>query len=168
MITDYSEVTLLDRAGRRPKPSAIKRLEGNPGKRKLNDREPQPEKTAPPCPEWLEPDAKEEWNRLSSHMEELGILTEVDMAAFASYCQAYARWKRAEEELTTLGRTIVKTNSGYWQQVPQVAIAQSYLKIMTKAAAEFGLTPASRSRIIAGDTRQGSVDELEELLSGGG
>ncbi len=168
MITDYSEVTLLARAGRRPKPSAIKRLEGNPGKRKLNDREPQPEKTAPPCPEWLEPDAKEEWNRLASHMEELGILTEVDMAAFASYCQAYARWKRAEEEMTTLGRTIVKTNSGYWQQVPQVAIAQSYLKIMTKAAAEFGLTPASRSRIIAGDTRQGSVDELEELLSGGG
>ena len=158
----------MARAGRRPKPSAIKRLEGNPGKRKMNDREPQPMKTAPPCPDWLEPDAKEEWNRLSSHMEELGILTEVDMAAFASYCQAYARWKRAEEELTTLGRTIVKTNSGYWQTVPQVSIAQTYLKIMNKAAAEFGLTPASRSRIIAGDTRQGNVDELEELLSGGG
>ena len=30
-------------------------------------------------------------------MEQLGILTEVDMAAFAGYCQAYARWKEAEE-----------------------------------------------------------------------
>ena len=36
--------------GRKPKPTAIKKLEGNPGKRKLNQNEPQPEKTAPECP----------------------------------------------------------------------------------------------------------------------
>ena len=45
------------------------------------------------------------------------------MAAFAGYCQAYARWKEAEEFITLHG-TIVKTPSGYWQQVPQVSIAQ--------------------------------------------
>ena len=31
-------------AGRKPKPTAIKELEGNPGKRKLNKKEPKPEK----------------------------------------------------------------------------------------------------------------------------
>ena len=47
--------------GRKPKPTALKELEGNPGKRPLNDREPKPEKKAPPCPKWLNDDAKKEW-----------------------------------------------------------------------------------------------------------
>lgn len=31
-------------AGRKPKPTAVKKLEGNPGKRKLNTKEPVPAK----------------------------------------------------------------------------------------------------------------------------
>lgn len=31
-------------AGRKPKPTAVKKLEGNPGKRKLNNKEPVPAK----------------------------------------------------------------------------------------------------------------------------
>ena len=137
--------------GRKPTPTAIKELEGNPGKRKLNDKEPRPEKKAPSCPKWLEPEAKKEWRRLAKKMELMGVLTEVDMAAFAGYCQAYARWKEAEEFITQHG-TIVKTPSGYWQQVPQVSIAQTYLKVMNRFAEQFGLTPASRSRIVADTT----------------
>ncbi len=44
--------------GRKPKPTALKVLEGNPGKRPLNLNEPKPEKKAPKCPSWLEPEAK--------------------------------------------------------------------------------------------------------------
>ena len=154
--------------GRKPTPTAIKELEGNPGKRALNEREPKPQKKAPACPKWLEDEAKKEWRRLAKQMEQLGILTQVDMAAFAGYCQAYARWKEAEEFITQHG-SIVKTPSGYWQQVPQVSIAQTYLKIMNKFAEQFGLTPSSRSRIIASSESNGStVDEMEELLGGGG
>ena len=51
----------IPRAGRKPKPTAIKELEGNPGKRKLNKKEPKPEKGMPVCPEWLLPEAKAEW-----------------------------------------------------------------------------------------------------------
>ena len=153
--------------GRKPKPTAIKELEGNPGKRPLNDAEPKPERKAPPCPKWLEPEAKKEWRRLSKQLEQIGVLTEVDQAAFASYCQAYARWKEAEEFMTQHG-TIVKTKSGYWQQVPQVSIAQTYLKIMNKIAEQFGLTPAARSRITAGaDMKDAVVDDMDALLGGG-
>lgn len=153
--------------GRKPTPTAIKELEGNPGKRALNDKESKPQKKAPACPKWLEDEAKKEWRRLAKQMEQLGILTQVDMAAFAGYCQAYARWKEAEEFITQHG-SIVKTPSGYWQQVPQVSIAQTYLKIMNKFAEQFGLTPSSRSRIIASnDSSGGTVDEMEELLGGG-
>lgn len=69
------------------------------------------------------------------------------MAAFAGYCEAYSRWKEAEDFISKHG-TIVKTPSGYWQQVPQVFIAQTYFKIMIKFCEQFGLTPSSRSRIV--------------------
>lgn len=152
--------------GRKPIPTAIKVLEGNPGKRPINANEPKPNKKAPRCPSWLEDEAKKEWKRLAKQMEQLGILTEIDMAAFAGYCQAYARWKEAEEFISKHG-TIVKTPSGYWQQVPQVSIAQTYLKIMNRFCEQFGLTPSSRSRIVANDDDKES-DEMELLLFKGG
>ena len=34
---------------------------------------------------------KKEWERLAKLMNQMGVLTEVDMAAFAAYCQSYAR-----------------------------------------------------------------------------
>ena len=151
--------------GRKPKPTGIKQLEGNPGKRKLNEHESTPEKKAPSCPKWLEPEARKEWKRLAKKMEQMGILTEVDMAAFAGYCQAYARWKDAEEFISQHG-TIVKTPSGYWQQIPQVSIAQTYLKIMNKTAEQFGLTPSARSRIIADSVGKRNADEMDDLLGG--
>ena len=153
--------------GRKPKPTALKMLEGNPGGRPLNTKEPKPEKKAPRCPSWLEDEAKKEWKRMAKVLENMGLLTEMDMAAFAGYCQAYARWKEAEEFITQHG-SIVKTPSGYWQQVPQVSIAQTYLKIMNRFAEQFGLTTSSRSRIIAEDSSGGTVDEMETLLGGGG
>lgn len=149
--------------GRKPKPTAVKVLEGNPGKRSLNTGEPKPEKKAPRCPAWLEDEAKKEWKRMAKQLEHLGILTEIDMAAFAGYCQAYARWKEAEEFITQHG-TIVKTPSGYWQQVPQVSIAQQYMKQMTKLCEQFGLTPASRSRIVADTKRNEYIDEMDAIL----
>lgn len=152
--------------GRKPKPTAIKMLEGNPGKRQLNENEPKPSKKAPTCPKWLDDDAKKEWKRLSKQMEMLGILTEVDMAAFAGYCQCYARWKAAEEFISKHG-SIVKTPSGYWQQIPQVSIAQQYMKQMNKFCEQFGLTPASRSRIVSDNTKIVTDDEMEQLLGGG-
>lgn len=149
--------------GRKPKPTALKVLEGNPGKRPLNLNEPKPEKKAPKCPSWLEPEAKKEWRRMSKVLEQIGVLTEVDAAAFAGYCQAYSRWKEAEEFLTKHG-TIFKTPSGYIQQVPQVSIAQTYLKIMKDFCSEFGLTPSARTRIKAGTAGGEATDPMEDLL----
>jgi P27 family predicted phage terminase small subunit len=152
--------------GRKPKPTAIKVLEGNPGKRPINKCEPRPQKTVPKCPSWLEPEAKKEWRRMSKSLEALGILTKVDAASFAGYCEAYARWKEAEEFLSKHG-TIFKTPSGYIQQVPQVSIAQTYLKIMKDFCSEFGLTPASRTRLqVKIDSDSMENNEMEMLLGG--
>ena len=150
-------------AGRKPKPTNIKILEGNPGKRPLNEYEPKPLKKAPPCPKWLELEAKKEWRRLAKTLEAMGILTDADMAAFAGYCQAYARWKEAEERITDRG-LVIRTPSGYPQQVPYISIAQQYLKLMQQFAEQFGLTPAARSRIIAGSGESKAVDDMDALL----
>ena len=115
--------------GRKPKPTALKVLEGNPGKRPLNDFEPIPPKGELKCPSWLLPEAKKEWKRLASSLEAMGVLTMADLTAFAGYCQAYARWKEAEEFITQHG-SIFKTPSGYVQQVPQVSIAQQNLSLI--------------------------------------
>ena len=137
-------------AGRKPKPTAIKKLEGNPGKRKLNTKEPIPAKGMPNCPEWLMPEAKKEWERLADLMNQLGVLTEVDMAAFAAYCQS-----------------TFETDKGYQQQTPWVGIANTNQKLMLQAASEFGLTPSSRSRIVAGNAKgKEPEDEMEALLGG--
>ncbi len=148
--------------GRKPKPAEIKILEGNPGKRPIAEHV-KVSSQAPKCPTWLEPEAKKEWKRLVKQLEMIGILSEIDMTAFAGYCQAYARWKEAEEFISKHG-VVVKTPSGYWQQVPHVSIAQTYLKIMHKFCEEFGLTPSARSRSIAGTGGDDSSDPMESIL----
>ena len=155
--------------GRKPKPTAIKVLEGNPGKRPMNMHEPTPLKANVKCPAWLLPEAKKEWKRLAPSLEAMGVLTMADITAFEGYCQAYARWKEAEEFITQHG-SIFQTPSGYVQQVPQVSIAQQNLKIMQSFCSEFGLTPATRARIIAnrgGSDSGESDDPMERLLKGG-
>ena len=82
--------------GRKPKPTAMKILEGNPGKRPLNENEPVPPKGEIKSPAWLLPEAKKEWKRLAPSLEAMGVLTMADWTAFQGYCQAYARWKEAD------------------------------------------------------------------------
>ena len=156
--------------GRKPLPTALKKLEGDRGKgrRPINEHEPTPPKGAIKCPSWLLPEAKKEWKRLAPSLEAMGVLTIWDIESFSDYCQAYARWKEAEEFITQHG-SIFKTPSGYVQQVPQVSIAQQNLKIMQSLAGEFGLSPATRSRIIAaggGTGGKDSEDPMEQLLNG--
>ena len=149
--------------GRKPKPTALKVLEGNPGHRPLNEREPKPPVKALACPKDLSKEGKKEWRRLCRELEQEGVLTNWDMRIFEQYCDAYAKWKEATNFLNERGLFYI-TPSGYPQQFPQVAIAQKYSVLMHKYAQELGLTPAARSRLIAGK-ESGSGDEMEDLLN---
>ena len=50
--------------------------------------------------------------------------------------------------------------------MPQVSIAQQYMKAMQKFAEQFGLTPAARSRIVAENTKAEYIDDMDKLLGG--
>ena len=82
----------------------------------------------------------------------MGVLTTIDRAALAAYCQAYARWVEAEQRLRETP-PLVKTPSGYVQQSPWLAIANKQLELMGRYMTELGMTPASRSRVAGLDPR---------------
>ena len=147
--------------GRRPKPTRVKILTGNPGKRPLNQNEPRPEPLAPDCPLELGPSARREWHRLVGELASLRILTKLDRAALAAYCGAYGLWAEATEAIQKYG-VMVKSPTGFPMQSPYVAIANRQAEIMMRIASEFGFTPASRSRISAPAPEEPSLLDLIE------
>lgn len=154
-------------SGPKPKPTAIKILEGNPGKRKLNENEPKPETGMPTCPDWLDNDAKTEWKRLAKTMHQMGVLSTTDRAMFAKYCQGWSMWKAAKLKLDEEGRVVIN-DKGVPVLNPWVSAEEKAVKQMSQAAAELGLTPSSRSRIVAaGEANAKPKDEMEEILKKG-
>ena len=132
--------------GRKSKPTNLHILHGNPGKRKLNKKAPKPDPGKLECPQWISGEAKKEWDRISSVLERLGLLTELDHAHLEAYCVAYGRWVESEKLVMEKG-VLYKTKSGNVMTSPILWVANKALEQMHKMALEFGLTPSSRSRI---------------------
>jgi len=133
--------------GKKPQPTKMKILKDNPGRRPLNENEPEPEKgELRDPPEHIGEHGKKEWQRLAPILHGLGLLTEADYPAFEAYCQTYSRWVDAELFLQEHGSTETTTNGNIIQS-PVVGIANTSLQIMLKYMSEFGLTPSSRSRV---------------------
>ena len=134
------------RSGRKPKPTHLKLLEGNPGHRPLNRNEPKPRPTVPYCPSHLSKEAKKEWRRIVPELAAVGPITRIDRAALAMYCEAWGRWLEAEEALRKYG-VMVKSPSGFPMQSPYLAVANKAMEQMRGLLTEFGMSPASRTRI---------------------
>lgn len=152
--------------GRKPKPTAQKILEGNPGKRPLNKDEPKPD-AAPEAgapPKYLSPRAKAEWRRLYEPLRRCGLLTVADLSAFGAYCASYGRYEEAEE-IANKGM-LTTTPNKHKQAHPCVAISRQERLMMKAFMVEFGLTPASRSRIASAGTppppSRGAEDEEDQ------
>jgi P27 family predicted phage terminase small subunit len=133
--------------GRKPVPSVLKILRGNPGKKRISTREPVPPVSQPKRPEYLEGLAAEAWDVLAPYLVALGVLTKGDAMALEMACQAYARWRTAEGEVATLGAVIKSPNSNYPILNPHLSVANAAQKQLQGLLVEFGLTPSSRSRI---------------------
>jgi P27 family predicted phage terminase small subunit len=152
----------MGRRGPPPDPTVIRLLKGTPGKRAINADEPKPPVKAPPCPPELSDLAKKEWRRVSRLLVKLGLLTEVDLAALAGYCDAYGMWITSAEKLKTTPVVIVY--KGLPMQSPWVAIHANAGKQMLQFLQQFGLSPSSRTRV-KGD-KPPAADEFEDFLSG--
>ncbi len=152
----------MGRRGPSPKPDKLKALEGNPGKRKLNLDAPEP-LGMPKCPSSLSQAAKNEWRRIAKELHDIGLLTVVDRAALAVYCDAYDKWLSATEILDSKGLTYEYVNKAGAVNVvarPEVNIATKYAQIIKSFCSEFGLTPSSRCRLVLPKDQE--VDEFED------
>ena len=160
------------RAGRKPKPLSPKILDGNPNKRPLNKAEPAPKVEIPACPRWLKGDARSEWRRIVPELKALGLLSKIDRAALTAYCQAWADYLDAIKQIEKNGsvleiRELAKDGEKegrikYMQQSPYVSIKNKAAEHMHKFLTEFGMTPASRSRISVAktDTPKGGMGDF--------
>ncbi|HHQ6553280.1 TPA: phage terminase small subunit P27 family [Serratia fonticola] len=137
-------------AGRRPKPTHLKVVTGNPGKRKLNDKEPQPAREIPSPPSHLTDWGKTAWGRMTVLLDGMGILTVADTFALERLCDLYAEILQLRQIVDTEGRTyIAKTKMGDFliKAHPAVAMLADADRRFKSYLVEFGLTPAARSKV---------------------
>jgi len=152
----------MGKRGPIPKTDEQEILEGNPSKRPLKGKSPQPDKGIPTCPSWLSDEAKQEWTRVTPELLRLGLLTELDQNILAGYCISYALWQRTQICIFKQGALYV-TAKGKLQPRPEIAIAKTAAEMMNAFAAELGLTPTSRARMRL-STPNEEIDPMEALL----
>lgn len=134
------------------KPSKLKLIQGTYRKDRVAGHEPKPEIEIPPVPSHLADEAKVEWGRVSQDLSQLGLLTRIDRAALAAYCECWADWVDASRLCASKDgqdRKVIKTAAGNFVENPYFSIKKRSAELMHKFLTEFGMTPASRTKIDA-------------------
>ncbi|WP_406627693.1 phage terminase small subunit P27 family [Pectobacterium carotovorum] len=152
-------------AGRRPKPTHLKVVTGNPGKRKLNNKEPQPLREIPSPPAHLSDWGKTAWGRMTVLLDGMGVLTVADVFALERLCDIYADILQLRNTIADEGRTYtVRTEGGFLIKAnPAVAMLADADRRFKSYLVEFGLTPAARSKVHV-DGGEKEADPLEKFF----
>ncbi len=133
--------------GRKPTPTLLKQLRGNPGKRALPKHEPIAQGMLVEPPSWLPEDAKDGWRYALQHAP-AGLLRKIDAGVLAVWVVAESLHRNATEKQTQVGGLVYKPKgSEVHLQSPYLAIINKQAMIMLKAASELGFSPVARPRI---------------------
>lgn len=156
-------------SGRKPLPANVHAIKGNPSKKSAAELKGggdglQVEAKIPPCPAFLTKDARAEWKRLAKDLQTLGLISELDRAELAVYCQAWGDWKFAREKIAALEDKgfVEVTPSGYKQMSAWMQLANRAEERMRKAGSAFGLNPSARASLGAGTLAQGELFPNEQ------
>ena len=157
--------------GHNRKSTARKKLEGNPGHRKLNHKEPKPKPGTPPMPPYVAASriAREQWNRLVPILLELKVLTTADGPSLGGLCTAFSQLVMAENAIQKYGLMVAdlerSTGVATVRVNPAVRIKSDALRHLRAFCSLFGLDPASRSKISV-ESHGDSQDPMDDYLSG--
>ena len=139
--------------GRKPVPTHLKMLHGNPGKRPLNRDEPVPEGELTDPPEWMPESQKTAWNYAIQHAP-AGLLKKLDRSILVVWVVAEDLHHRAAEMVEKFGILTKAPNTGLPIQSPYLPVVNRQALIMMKAAEQLGFTPVARSRVQIAEPRR--------------
>lgn len=135
------------KGGRKPVPSVLRELRGNPRHRPLNDEEPIPKSGiddyAPP--DYFNEAQAREWRQVCSEAPP-GMLKSLDMAILEAYVVNICLMRDAADEINKSGH-LSEGSNGNMVISPYVRILNTASIAVAKFAGELGFTPSSRSRI---------------------
>ena len=133
--------------GPKPKPTALKILQGNPGHQKLKAHEPKPRPILPDPPPYLSETARKRWNELVPELDYSGVLTRIDGDVLAGYCMAYADIVTLTKLIARRGRVYTVGTNGAVSARPEVAMLNRAKDDIRKFGAELGIGAASRTKV---------------------
>ncbi len=132
--------------GPKPKPAERKRLEGNRGKRKLNN-EPKPPAGAPDMPGHLDTKGQEAWRWLCGILEGMGLLVKSDIAVMTLYCDTWSEYIEARHNVQKYGSVLASKKTGTAYLSPHISLESMLKKQLMSCLMELGLSPTSRARL---------------------
>ncbi|MCH8993426.1 MAG: phage terminase small subunit P27 family [Chloroflexi bacterium] len=156
--------------GRRPKPTALREVEGNAGHRPLpkSDAETTPLVGVVEPPKWLSERGREVWAGIVPQLQAMRVLTAADLPAVYLLCSALAEQIECEEVITREGptyETVTQTGSTIRRPRPERAMAADAWRRARLMMIEFGLTSAARTRVSAAP-EPAAADPLAEFIGG--
>lgn len=152
----------MGRRGPRPEPTQLKVLRGNPGRRPVNKKEPQPSSDGVVMPSHLGEVARAKWQDILPLLQAVKVMTRADVEALARYCDTYEWWISTRAVLKKDGDTYPILNDAgeikYIAQRPEVSIAHKLSAQLRQLESDFGLSPAARSSLkVEPDAKEESV-----------
>lgn len=134
--------------GRKPIPSKLKILHGNPGKRDITP-EPEPSKGRPILPEGLDEHGEAAWLEAVRLMEDMALLTIAEGPLLEMYAHAASGYRQARDAIAKTGIVLVTNKNGDAdvKRNPFSVELHKYREAMLKLMIELGMTPVARARI---------------------
>jgi P27 family predicted phage terminase small subunit len=130
----------MGRRGPKSKPTKLKKALGNPGRRPLNEREPEPTGFAS-IPDYLDDYAIKVWKRIIIAMPE-GVYTACDTETLGAYCSASSLLRKAVKICNGVEPLPAKTSEKDW-----INIQKQQAHLLCTIGTRLGLDPSARTAI---------------------
>ncbi len=155
--------------GRKPTPTHLKIVKGNPGRRPLNKNEPTFDQDLPQPPAYLSTEAQGIFIVLRDRIDSMGYASSSHTEALALCALRLEEVQRCTHVLNEKGPTytkriklgVDKKGQPIFDETvktrPEVIMRHEAAKHAQSLLAEFGLTPASATKIVVPDKPKGNA-----------
>ena len=136
-------------AGRKKTPDHLKLVKGTAQKCRMNPEAPAANVGVATAPAWLSERAAELFDQISATLLGMGIASPDDQHVLSLAASRIEEVEILTAVIEDAGRTY-QTEAGLWKARPEVPMRNEAMRHDQSLLAEFGLTPAARSKVSAG------------------